>query len=69
MQINYSIIKYHQKHNLLQDNNEKPYYDFIMNNNIINNYTLSIKKFIPKDNEKLEYNNILIRKLIYENLL
>ena len=38
MQINYSILRYHHKHNLLQEINEKSYYEFITNNYIINIY-------------------------------
>ena len=68
MQINYSILRYHHKNNLLQEINEKSYYEFITNNNIIKNDILSIQNLIPKQNENLENEN-LVRKLIYENLL
>ena len=68
MQINYSVLRYHQKNNLLQETNEKSYYEFIINNNIIKNNILSIKSLIPKENEKLQNENLVI-KLIYENLL
>ena len=69
MQINYSILRFHQKNNSFQDSEEKYYYEFITNSNIIKNSILSIKSNIPNENEIIKNNLVLVRKLIYENLL
>ena len=68
MQINYSILRYHKTNNLLQENYEESFYEFITKNNLIKNDILSIKSYIPKENGIIQNYN-LIRKLIYENLL
>ena len=68
MQINYSILRYHKTNNLLQEIYEESFYEFITKNNIIKNDILSIKSYIPKENEIFQNYN-LIRKLIYESLL
>ena len=68
MQINYSILRYHKTNNLLQENYEESFYEFITKNNLIKNDILSIKSYIPKENGIFQNYN-LIRKLIYENLL